>query len=293
MDRMSHGGDLFALGDGVASEPSFDVAFKGYDKRQVDRYVTQVESELATLAAERDQAIAQMQALAGQVQQLQVELTDLTRRAVPWRVSFRHLGGRVEQILSMAEEQAADIVGTAQQEVNDQRAEAERLLADARERTALAVRDFDLALAARRKEELRVDEQRRAQVAEETQRMRAEAREVLAHSQQEAQALRTAAANEVAGRRVQADKDIAAARSDAQMKAAALQADAERRLASATAEADQRLISAKTEAEQRLTSATTEAEQRLTSATTEADQRLTSATSEAEQRLATATRDAE
>src|SRR5829696_2724188 len=164
MDRMSHGGDLFALGEGVASEPSFDVAFKGYDKRQVDRYVTNVESDLATLAAERDQAFSQMQALAGQVQQLQVELTDVARRAVPSRVSFRHLGGRVEQILAMAEEQAAEIVGQAQQEIADQRAEAERLLADARERTALAVRDFDLALASRRKDEIKADEQRRAEV---------------------------------------------------------------------------------------------------------------------------------
>lgn len=282
MDRMSHGGDLFALGDGVASEPSFDVSFKGYDKRQVDRYVTQVESEVATLAAERDQAIAQMQALAGQVQQLQVELSDLTRRAVPSRVSFRHLGGRVEQILTMAEEQAADIVNTAQQEVNDQRAEAERLLADARERTALAVRDFDLALASRRKEEIKVDEQRRAQVAEETQRMRAEAREVLAHAQQEAQALRTAAANEVAGRRVQADKDIAAARATAEQRAAALIADAEQRLSTATAEAEQRLSTATAEAERRLSSSKTEAERQLAEAKAEAQRQLGAAKAEAE-----------
>src|SRR5262245_405606 len=285
MDRMSHGGDLFALGDGVASEPSFDVSFKGYDKRQVDRYVTQVESELATLAAERDQAIAQMQALAGQVQQLQVELTDLTRRAVPSRVSFRHLGGRVEQILSMAEEQAADIVNTAQQEVNDQRAEAERLLADARERTALAVRDFDLALASRRKEELKVDEQRRAQVAEETQRLRAEAREVLSHAQQEAQAQRTAAANEVAGRRVQADKDIAAARADAQTRAAAMQADAEHRLDNAKTEAERLVTSATSEAEHRLATATADAERRLGLATVDAEQRLTAARAEADRLL--------
>ncbi len=90
MDGMSHGGDIFALGEGVASEPSFDVALRGYDKRQVDRYVTQVESDIANLAAERDQTFAQLQALAGQVQQLQTELADAHRRAVPSRVSFRH-----------------------------------------------------------------------------------------------------------------------------------------------------------------------------------------------------------
>ena len=45
---MSHGGDLFSLGDGVASEPSFDVALRGYDKRQVENYVARAESDIAT-----------------------------------------------------------------------------------------------------------------------------------------------------------------------------------------------------------------------------------------------------
>src|SRR5258705_13673885 len=105
MVGMAHDGDLFALGDGVASEPTFELAFRGYNQRQVDEYFQAVEAENVALAAERDSAFDQIQGLAAQIQQLQHELTELRRRGtttvVPSQVSFRHLGPRVEQILAM------------------------------------------------------------------------------------------------------------------------------------------------------------------------------------------------
>ena len=42
---MAHGGDLFALGDGVSSEPNFEIAFRGYDKTQVDKYLHVLEAD--------------------------------------------------------------------------------------------------------------------------------------------------------------------------------------------------------------------------------------------------------
>ena len=36
---MSHGGELFAMGESVVAEPGFDIALRGYERRQVDRYV--------------------------------------------------------------------------------------------------------------------------------------------------------------------------------------------------------------------------------------------------------------
>ena len=36
---MSHGGEIFGLGGDAASEPSFETAIRGYDKKQVERYV--------------------------------------------------------------------------------------------------------------------------------------------------------------------------------------------------------------------------------------------------------------
>ena len=36
---MAHGGDLFAIGDGVPSEQNFETAFRGYKQDQVDNFV--------------------------------------------------------------------------------------------------------------------------------------------------------------------------------------------------------------------------------------------------------------
>src|ERR1700741_3252201 len=125
MELMAqHGGDLFALGNDAASEPTFEVALRGYDKRQVERYVTQVEAEVTTLATEREQAYAQVQALAGQVQQLQAELVEARRKAgTPDRISSRHLAPRVEQIRTIAEEQAEAIRAEAVGDIDERRKE--------------------------------------------------------------------------------------------------------------------------------------------------------------------------
>src|SRR5262245_19442469 len=122
---MSHGGELFALGQDVVADPGFDVALRGYERRQVDRYVTQVEAEVAALAGERDEAYRQAQALAGQVHDLQNQMAQLRHHtAADASVSFRHLGPRVEQILALAEEQAEAIRAGAAGGVERERAEA-------------------------------------------------------------------------------------------------------------------------------------------------------------------------
>src|SRR6266545_7951708 len=131
---MSHGGgELFALGGGAVAEPGFDIALRGYERRQVDRYVAQVEAEVAALAGERDEAYAQVQALAGQVHDVQRQMADLRRHtAADAAVSFRHLGPRVEQILALAEEQAEAIRYGALQDISGRREVAEGVITQAR-----------------------------------------------------------------------------------------------------------------------------------------------------------------
>src|SRR5262245_56657648 len=111
MGSMVHGGDLFGLGEGIASEPGFETAFHGYKREQVDKYVHQIEAEIAALAAERENAYDQVQALSAQVHQLSLEMAELRRRSNTRidEASFEHLGGRVGQILSLAEEEAKSI----------------------------------------------------------------------------------------------------------------------------------------------------------------------------------------
>ena len=42
---MSHGGEIFGLGGETASEPNFETALRGYEKKQVERYVARAEIE--------------------------------------------------------------------------------------------------------------------------------------------------------------------------------------------------------------------------------------------------------
>src|SRR5437899_1977111 len=125
---MAHGGDLFALGADLPTERNFELAFRGYKPDQVDKCIRLLETDNTTLAAERDDAYAQAQALAAQVQQLQLELVEARQRpsgstTVPTNVSFRHLGDRVGQILGTAQLEAERLIAGAQ-------AHAEQLVAE-------------------------------------------------------------------------------------------------------------------------------------------------------------------
>jgi cell division septum initiation protein DivIVA len=154
MERMAHGGDLFAMGEAAPMNLGFELVIRGYDKRQVGAYVEQAEAEITALAAERDEALRQAQALANETEMLRAEAAETRGRSpITEATSFRHLGHRVEQILGLAEDQAASIVRGAHQSVRDIRVEAERLLAEAQAERSNAVRDFEVALAARRGEE--------------------------------------------------------------------------------------------------------------------------------------------
>ncbi|HEX7836180.1 MAG TPA: hypothetical protein VF469_01890, partial [Kofleriaceae bacterium] len=197
---MSHGGDLYMLSGGVPSEPNFDIAVRGYKKDQVDSYIHNLETENAALAAERDEAFAQLHALAAQVHQMQTELTELRRRganSVPLeQISFRHLGAPIERIFAMAEDEAEAIKARALASIDHQRAEAERLLADAHKQHDQAVRDFEAALSVRRADEERAAAGRRAELNAEIAKgreyagqIRSEADSVLTGARQEAEAV--------------------------------------------------------------------------------------------------------
>ncbi|HET6483686.1 MAG TPA: Laminin subunit beta-1, partial [Actinoplanes sp.] len=118
MDSMSHGGEILGLGGGAATEPSFDTALRGYEKKQVERYVARAENEIAALAAEREQAYAQMQAMNAQIERLQQEIVHSRKLNAPGpEISFRHLGPRVERILALAEEQGEAIKASATDDI--------------------------------------------------------------------------------------------------------------------------------------------------------------------------------
>ena len=151
---MSSGPEVFPFSSGPSSEPTFEKAFNGYDKKQVDRYVQQVEAEIAALAAEREETYAQITMLNQHVVGLQAEL-DSARRFVASgdTLSYRHLGPRVEQILALAEEQAEDLRSKVEREFAEREQSLVALRAQLDAQAHDATRNFEASLAARRTEE--------------------------------------------------------------------------------------------------------------------------------------------
>ena len=87
---MSHGAEILGLGGDAASEPSFETALRGYEKKQVERYVARAENEIAALAQEREQAYSQIQAMAGQIDRLQQDVANALIGADGIWSSVRH-----------------------------------------------------------------------------------------------------------------------------------------------------------------------------------------------------------
>ncbi|HWS34642.1 MAG TPA: Laminin subunit beta-1, partial [Actinoplanes sp.] len=244
---MSHGGEILGLGGEAATEPSFDSAMRGYERKQVERYVTRAENEIAALLNDREQAYSQIQAMSAQVKGLQTELTQARRNAgMNGEVSFRHLGPRVEQILALAEEQGEAIKASAADDIASRLAEAERIRAEAEAHAHNGIRDFEIALAARRAEEEKADAAKRAAsdkalaaARQSAEQMRAEAEAVLARSRnegkhiiekatQDAQRARAEVDGYVQSTRVQTDQELKALREKTTQEITTTRTEAER-----------------------------------------------------------------
>ncbi|HWB34926.1 MAG TPA: hypothetical protein VHA75_02775, partial [Rugosimonospora sp.] len=190
---MSHDGELLTLSEDANARPSFGTAVRGYDKRQVDQFVAQADSEVATLTAERERAYAQIRDLHAQLQHLQGELVELRQRPTTVeRASFRHLGPMVDQILLLAEKQADTIAQATAERVAGHEAAAEKTLADAREHAAKIRKDLEEEVATRRADEDRAAEERHNAAQAELAAIREHAEQVRA----EGEAAREAAVQE-------------------------------------------------------------------------------------------------
>jgi len=244
---MAQETDNLKLVTAVTTEPpTFSITLRGYHKREVDQYARLIEAHLGAVAAERRELLARVRALTEQLQLAQTEVLDLRRRpAVGDKVTFRHLGPRVEHILTEAEEQAAAIREAAAGAMARERALADQELADARARHARAVQEFEVEMTNRKREldEDLVGNAARAEVREakaHAQRIRTESEAVLASAYDEAKrvtAAATAAANQA---RADAAARLQAVHARAEEDAAALggTADTYARQTREAAEAD-------------------------------------------------------
>ena len=68
-------------GDAMPPEfEGFDIVLRGYDRAQVDAYLTRVEDDLATAMAERDQAVINLKSVSAQLDQAYRDLRDSHRK---------------------------------------------------------------------------------------------------------------------------------------------------------------------------------------------------------------------
>ncbi|WP_433613417.1 hypothetical protein ACQP2P_04095 [Dactylosporangium sp. CA-139114] len=154
----------------------FELSLRGYHRAQVDRYIATLQMRLTTAETELAAARYREQQLTGRVERLGAERAQCTCADESAKV----VGGRIQRIIELAEEEAGALRAQAEQDLDNARAAAEAMLADARKHAEDAMRDFQSALAQRRAEEARVEANRRAQWDARRQRQREAAENLLA-----------------------------------------------------------------------------------------------------------------
>jgi cell division septum initiation protein DivIVA len=259
--------DLVPLGAG------FDIMKRGYSRVQVEEHLERLDGELRLLAADRDAAVSQAADLARQLEQSRSEIDSLRgqveRLALP-PTTLEGLSERLQRMLRLAQDEAAETKARAEAEAEHIRAKGE---ADANSLR----QQFDQKLA-----EL---ENRKAQMESEHRTLMDTARKEVAESGAAAEAERNRLDSESEQRRttVEEDFEIAmASRRTESMRALAEQeatskSEAERRVREATEEANRRRHESITEANARLHEASYEAHRRVREATEEANRRITHA----------------
>jgi cell division septum initiation protein DivIVA len=291
---MSRAGSIRALSDNVSTERSFEVVFWGYSRRDVDQYVIHLESQLATLVAERQEVQAQVRTLTGQLTAVQMELIELRRQpGAGDKATFRHLGPRVEHILAEAEAQAEQIRAQAIADIAADRARTAELVAQAREAKERGAQDLEVLLSQRRAEEAREAARRmEAATAEVTkaqeyaQRLRAEADAVLGAAVSEAQRVNDTALAEVEHIRLEGLRQIESRHAKEEEEAAALSATAELYAQQTRAAAEQHAQETRAAAEQHAAQTRAAAEQAATQLRVQAEQHATQVRAGAEQHAA-------
>lgn len=235
---------------------TFDVVRRGYDRGQVDEHLDRLDADLRILAADRDAAVARAAELGKQVENQRAQIINVERemaRLATAPASMEGMSERMQRMLRLAQDEAAEIRSRAETETSEMMARAEADGAALRERYQRLIAELETRRTEQDTEHRRVID-----------RANADAAQVVAESTE----LARQAGAEAAARRRQVEEDFEIAMS-------ARRADA---------------MHALTEQE---TSSKTEAERRVAAASEEANRRLQDATETAARRVAEAQADVE
>jgi cell division septum initiation protein DivIVA len=217
-----HAAGTSPAGDGG---PGFTIVLRGYERKQVNE-------RLARIAADRRAAAERVAVLERRVEQLRVELQDAQRPAGRAETSYAGLGARVEKILRLAEEEAAELRAEALGQAENVGRAAQTAAGQVRVR---AEQDGRARREQTRQETATLLDQAGAQAAQ----ARGEATTEAAASRDEAEGVLAAARAGVAQATGEFEVSLATRRDHAERDLAARQEAAERHLSESTGQADQ------------------------------------------------------
>jgi cell division septum initiation protein DivIVA len=160
-------GDLDLL---LEARPSFRVAVRGYDRLQVDNYVSWAENELAAVRSQCDHLLSRYGACSAQL-----EISTRLLAQSPRGRELSAVSERVGEILRLAADEATELTAAGAEEADRILAEA-RTKADARLREAHEIKETAVAAGDELREQARRDaEEFRSGAAAERDRLDAEA----------------------------------------------------------------------------------------------------------------------
>ena len=227
MDR-EHQPELLPLLEGATT---FDVVLRGYDRHQVHEHLERLEADLRIALAERDATAVRITELAAQIAAAHAEIdalrTQLGHVAEP---TLDNMSDRIKHMLSLAQQEAAEIRGAAQREAEETRARHDQLDGEVQLRLSQAEK---------------------------------QAASMLAEAEQRAEATPADAERMAATRLTDAEQRATALLGEAEHKAGTMVTEAERKLAEAT----QRATELTDEAERQRTAADARAEAKRHEAT--------------------------
>ncbi len=204
----AYSGDLDGLLD---TRPVFRTRVNGYDRLQVDNYVTSAEEELAAARRAGDHLLARFAVCAAELAEFrrQPPVPMPAPAPAPANPDLAAVSERVREILRLAADEAADIIEAATEEADAIVAEA-RVEAEAHLQKTELMREAAVAMVEQMRE--RVVRERAESVAV-LDRARQEADELLRAAAEERDRLAAEAAERLAGDadRARQDRDSAAA----------------------------------------------------------------------------------
>jgi hypothetical protein len=268
------------LASPLETEPTFSTTLRGYNRREVDHYAHIAETQLHAAIGQRDELAARIRTVTDQLHQAHSELVELRRRPkLDDKVSFRHLGPRVEQILAEAELQAEAVRAAAADSLTNERAALAAERAKVGDEFNRMVREYESNQQTRRaEEEIEIAkrlEAVRVEVAEGqsyARRVRAEAEEIISAAQSEARRVITEAGTQAASIRGDVTEQISVLRVKAERDAAAIAVSAEQYARETREEAEQHAHQTRAAAEQHARQTTAAAEQAATQLRLQAEQ---------------------